>query len=88
MHQSLSVLRRISVPWILGVERLLHATRPRLNVRDHTEPSSHQLSRFFLVNTRPEHQEVSIGIFDVEQEPVLATRVQLGYVLDSSSPNR
>ena len=65
-----------SVPWILGVERLLHPTRPCLNVRHHTEPSSHKLRRFFLVDTRPEHQDVSLGVLDVEQEGVLVTRVK------------
>ena len=62
---------------ILGADGLFHPTCPCLNVRDHTEPSSHdQSSRVFLVNTRPEHQEVSIGILDVEQEGVRATGVK------------
>ncbi len=68
---------RPSARSILGADGLLHPTCPCLNVRDHTEPSSHdQRSRVFLINTRPEHQEVSIGILDVEQEGVLATGVK------------
>ena len=33
-------------------------------------------SGFFLVDTRPEHQLVSIGVFDVELEEILATAVK------------
>ena len=61
---------------ILGVDRLLHPTRPCLNMRENTEPSSHDpYSRFFLVDTWPEHHDVAIGIRDVEQDGVLATGV-------------
>ena len=61
---------------ILGVDRLLHPIRPCLKMRENTEPSSHDPhSRFFLVDTRPEHHDVAIGIRDVEQDGVLATGV-------------
>ena len=62
---------------ILGVDRRLHSARPYLNVRDHPEPSSqYQLSRLFLVDTRPKHQEVSIGVLDVEREEIFSTGVK------------
>ena len=48
-----------------------------LNARDHTEPSvQDELSQFFLVDTRFEYQEVSVGVLDVKRDEILTTAVK------------